>query len=71
MIERVDKETRKARSFLAFKVKEISSSTVANVTSEIKLNTKQVSSVTMSNDPNKQLKRIRIPIFTGRKVEFQ
>ena len=71
LIERVDQVTSKARSFLASKVKEISSPTVANVTSEIELNTQHMSSVAISNDPNKQLERIRIPIFTGSKVEFQ
>ena len=35
LIERVDQETSKARSFLASKVKETLSPTVANVTSEI------------------------------------
>ena len=71
LIERVDQVTSKARSLLASKVKEISSPTVANVTSEIELNTQHTSSVAISNDPNKQLERIRIPIFTGSKVEFQ
>ena len=60
LIERVDKETRKARSFLAFKVKEISSSTVTNVTSEIELKTQHMLCVAGSNDPNKQLERTRI-----------
>ena len=70
LIERVDQVTSKAGSLLASKVKEISSPTVANVTSEIELNTQHMSSVAISNDPNKQLERIRILIFTSSKVEF-
>ena len=64
-------ETSKARSFLTSKVEEILSPTVPNVTTEMELNTQHVSPMAMSNDPNKQLERIRIPMFTGNKVEFQ
>ena len=66
LVDRVDKETNTARSYLAAQVK-ISSSKQQEPT-EIEAHT---STQQGSSDPNKQLERIRIPIFSGNKMEFQ
>ena len=66
LVERVDKETNPARSFLATQVKSSSSKHKESTEIEEYTNAQQGAS-----DPNKQLKRIRIPIFSGNKMEFQ
>ena len=66
LVERVDKETNPARSFLATQVK--SSSSKQKESTEIE---EYTSAQQGASDPNKQLERIRIPIFSGNKMEFQ
>ena len=62
----MDKETNPARSFLATQVKNSSSKQKESTEIEEYTNAQQGAS-----DPNKQLERIRIPIFSGNKMEFQ
>ena len=66
LVERVDNETNPARSFLAIQVKSSSSKQKESTEIEEYTNAQQGAS-----DPNKQLERIRIPIFSGNKMEFQ
>ena len=66
LVERVDKETNPARSFLATQVK--SSSSKQKESTEIE---EYTSAQQGASDPNKQLECIRIPIFSGNKMEFQ
>ena len=66
MGERVDKETNPAHSFLATQVKSSLSKQKEATEIEEYTNAQQGAS-----DPNKQLERIRIPIFSGNKMEFQ
>ena len=65
LIERVDKETNAARSFLATQAKSSSSEQKEYAVIDKYTNAQQGAS-----DPNKQLERIRIPIFSGNKMEF-
>lgn len=66
LVEQVDKETNPAHSFLVTQVKTSSSRQKESTEIEEYANTQQGAS-----DPNKQLERIRIPIFSRNKMEFQ
>ena len=65
LVDRVDKETNTARSYLAAQVKMLSKQ---REPTEIDAHTNAQQG---ASDPNKQLERIRIPIFSGNKMEFQ
>lgn len=66
LVDRVDNDTNTARSYLAAQAKIFSSK--QKEFSEIEGHT---SAQQGASDPNKQLERIRIPIFSGNKMEFQ
>ena len=66
LVDRVDKETNTARSYLAAQVKMSSSKQQEATEIDVHTNAQQGAS-----DPNKQLERIKIPILTGNKMEFQ
>ena len=66
LVDRVDKETNTARSYLAAQVKMSSSKQQEPTEIDTHTNAQQGAS-----DPNKQLERIRIPVFSGHKMEFQ
>ena len=65
LVDRVDKETNTARSYLAAQVKMSSSKQQEPTEIDAHTNAPQGAS-----DPNKQLERIRIPIFSGNKWNF-
>ena len=65
-VDRVDNDTNTARSYLAAQAKIFSSKQKESSEIEGHTNAQQGAS-----DPNKQLERIRIPIFSGNKMEFQ
>ena len=66
LVDRVDNDTNTARSYLAAQAKIFSSKQKESSEIEGHTNAQQGAS-----DPNKQLERIRIPIFSGNKMEFQ
>ena len=66
LVDRVDNDTNTARSYLAAQAKIFSSKQKESSEIEGHPNAQQGAS-----DPNKQLERIRIPIFSGNKMEFQ
>lgn len=66
LVDRVDNDTNTARSYLAARAKIFSSKQKESSEIEGHPNAQQGAS-----DPNKQLERIRIPIFSGNKMEFQ
>ena len=66
LVDRVDKETNTARFYLAAQVKLSSSKQQEPTETDAHTNAQQG-----ANDPNKQLEQIRIPIFSGNKMEFQ
>ena len=66
LVNRVDNDTNTARSYLAAQAKIFSSKQKESSEIEGHTNAQQGAS-----DPNKQLERIRIPIFSGNKMEFQ
>ena len=67
-VDRVDKETNTARSYLAAQVKISSGSSKQQEPTEVDAHTNTQQG---ASDPSKQLERIRIPIFSGNKMEFQ
>ena len=66
LVDQVDNDTNTARSYLAAQAKIFSSKQKESSEIEGHTNAQQGAS-----DPNKQLERIRIPIFSGNKMEFQ
>lgn len=66
LVDRVDNDTNTARSYLAAQAKIFSSKQKESSEIEGHTNAQQGAS-----DPNKQLECIRIPIFSGNKMEFQ
>ena len=65
LIGKIDQETSQARSFLASIG--ISSKALASTS----VDTQECNPHVANSEPRKQLERIRIPMFTGNKLEFQ
>ena len=65
LIDKIDQETSQARSFLA----SIGISSKAITSTSV--DTQECNPHVANSEPHKQLERIRIPMFTGNKLEFQ